>query len=115
MAAESLVQMLEEIAVGLKAGDEEIYGWLREQLKECGASEISVELAMGVIARLLPEEAQGNLEAAQQLRPPLGALTAGRCTVSRAMRALRRAAAIRLRHREARSAATRDARRSAAP
>jgi len=39
---------------------------LREQLKECGGSEISVELAMGVIARLLPEEAQGNLEAAQQ-------------------------------------------------
>ena len=37
MAAELLVQMLEEIAVGLKAGDEEIYGWLREQLKECGA------------------------------------------------------------------------------
>ena len=35
-------------------------------LKECGASEISVELAMGVIARLLPEEAQGNLEAARQ-------------------------------------------------
>ena len=34
MAAESLVQMLEEIAVGLKSGDEEIYGWLREQLKE---------------------------------------------------------------------------------
>jgi hypothetical protein len=64
MAAESLVQMLEEIAVGLKAGDEEIYGWLRQQLKECGGSEISVELAMGVIARLLPEEAQGNLEAA---------------------------------------------------
>jgi precorrin-4 methylase len=58
MAAESLVQMLEEIAVGLKAGDEEIYGWLRQQLKECGASEISVELAMGVIARLLPEDAQ---------------------------------------------------------
>ena len=65
MAAESLVQMLEEIAFGLKAGDEEIYGWLREQLKECGGSEISVELAMGVIARLLPEEAQGNLEAWQ--------------------------------------------------
>ena len=74
MAAESLVQMLEEIAVGLKAGDEEIYGWLRQQLKECGASEISVELAMGVISRLLPEEAQGNLEAAQQLRAALGAL-----------------------------------------
>ena len=66
MAAESLVQMLEEIAVGLKAGDEEIYGWLRAQLKECGATEISVELAMGVIARLLPEEAQDNLEAAHQ-------------------------------------------------
>jgi hypothetical protein len=66
MAAESLVQMLEEIAVGLKAGDEEIYGWLRQQLKECGASEISVELAMGVIARLLPEEVQGNIEAARQ-------------------------------------------------
>jgi precorrin-4 methylase len=65
MAAESLVQMLEEIAVGLKSGDEEIYGWLREQLKECGGSEISVELAMGVIAKLLPEEAQGNLEAAK--------------------------------------------------
>jgi hypothetical protein len=65
MAAESLVQMLEEIAVGLKAGDEEIYGWLREQLKECGGSDISVELAMGVIAKLLPEEAQGNLESAQ--------------------------------------------------
>jgi hypothetical protein len=40
--------------------------WLREQLKECGGSEISVELAMGVIAKLLPEEAQGNLEAARQ-------------------------------------------------
>jgi hypothetical protein len=47
MAAESLVQMLEEIAVGLKSGDEEIYGWLRQQLKDCGASEISVELAWG--------------------------------------------------------------------
>jgi precorrin-4 methylase len=65
MAAESLVQMLEEIAVGFKAGDEEVYGWLREQLKECGGSEISVELAMGVIVRLLPEEAQGNLELAE--------------------------------------------------
>lgn len=66
MAGESLVQMLEEIAVGLKSGDEEIYGWLREQLKECGASDISVELAMGVIARLLPEDVQGEIEAAQQ-------------------------------------------------
>jgi hypothetical protein len=65
MAGESLVQMLEEIAVGLKSGDEEVYGWLREQLKECGGSEISVELAMGVIARLLPEDVQGNIEAAQ--------------------------------------------------
>ena len=73
MAAESLVQMLEEIAVGLRVGDEEIYGRLREQLKECGGSEISVELAMGVIAKLLPEEAQGNLEAAKA-RPPLGSL-----------------------------------------
>jgi hypothetical protein len=61
VAAESLVQMLEEIAVGLKAGDEEIYGWLRDQLKECGGSEISVELAMGVIARLLPEDAQSGM------------------------------------------------------
>jgi precorrin-4 methylase len=66
MAAESLVRMLEEIAVGLKSGDEEIYGWLRQQLKDCGGSDISVELAMGVIARLLPEDAQGTLEAAQQ-------------------------------------------------
>jgi len=66
MAGESLVQMLEEIAVGLKSGDEEIYGWLREQLKECGASDISVELAMGVIARLLPEDVQGEIEATQQ-------------------------------------------------
>ena len=69
MATESLVQMLEEIAVGLKACDEEDYGWLREQLKECGGSEISVELAMGVIERLLPEEVQGDLYcAAQQAR-----------------------------------------------
>jgi hypothetical protein len=30
-----------------------------------GCAEISVELAMGVIARLLPEEAQGNLELAE--------------------------------------------------
>ena len=66
MAGEPLVQMLEEIAVGLKSGDEEVYGWLREQLKECGASEISVELAMGVIARLLPEEAQTGVIAASQ-------------------------------------------------
>lgn len=60
------MQMLEEIAVGLKSGDEEIYGWLREQLKECGGSDISVELAMGVIARLLPEDVQGEIEASQQ-------------------------------------------------
>jgi precorrin-4 methylase len=58
MGTASLTQMFEEIAAGLKSGDEEIYGWLRDQLKECGGSEISVELAMGVIARLLPEEAQ---------------------------------------------------------
>ncbi len=115
MAAKSLVQMLEEIAVGLKAGDEEIYGWLRQQLKECGASEISVELAMGVIARLLPEEAQGNLEAAQQLRAALGALESSAVPSSPPMRALARASAIPLRRREDRSAATRDARRNAAP
>jgi precorrin-4 methylase len=67
MATGSLAQMFEEIAAGLKAGDEEIYGWLRDQLKECGGSEISVELAMGVIASLLPEEAQTEmLEASQQ-------------------------------------------------
>ena len=47
MAAESLVQMLEEIAVGLRAGDEEIYGWLRQQLKECGASEIIAHSCIG--------------------------------------------------------------------
>ena len=64
MAAESLVQMLDEIAVALRAGDQEIYGWVRDQLKECGASEISVELAMGIIARLLPEDAQGRFELA---------------------------------------------------
>ena len=64
MAAESLVQMLDEIAVGLRSGDQEIYGWVRDQLKECGASEISVELAMGIIARLLPEDAQGRVELA---------------------------------------------------
>lgn len=66
MATGSLVQMFEEIAAGLKAGDEEIYGWLRDQLKECGGSEISVELAMGVIARLLPEEAQTDMIVASQ-------------------------------------------------
>ena len=64
MAAESLVQMLEEIAVGLTSGDEDVHDWLRDQLKECGGSEISVELAMGVIAQLLPEDAQGNFELA---------------------------------------------------
>lgn len=69
MAIGSLGQMFEEIAAGLKAGDEEIYGWLREQLKECGGSEISIELAMGVIASLLPEEAQmGVRESSQQAR-----------------------------------------------
>lgn len=61
MAEESLTRMFDEIAAGLKAGDEEIYGWLRDQLKECGGSDISVELAMGVIARLMPEEAQDEL------------------------------------------------------
>jgi hypothetical protein len=65
MAAESPMEMLEEIVFGLKAGDEEVYVWLRDQLKECGASELSVELAMGVIAKLLPEDAQGNLELAE--------------------------------------------------
>ena len=65
MVAESPMEMLEEIAFGLKAGDEEVYVWLRDQLKECGASELSVELAMGVIAKLLPEDAQGNLELAE--------------------------------------------------
>lgn len=65
MAAESLVQMLEEIALGLKSGDEEVYDWLRDQLKECGGSEISVEIAMGVIARLLPEDAKGAFAMAE--------------------------------------------------
>jgi precorrin-4 methylase len=66
MATGSLTLMFEEIAAGLKAGDEEIYGWLRDQLKECGGSDISVELAMGVIARLLPEEAQTDVIAATE-------------------------------------------------
>ena len=69
MATGSLTQMFEEIAAGLKAGDEEIFGWLRDQLKECGGSEISIELAMGVIAKLLPEDAQtGMIVASQQAR-----------------------------------------------
>ena len=69
MATGSLDHMFEEIAAGLKAGDEEVYGWLRDQLMECGSSEISVELAMGVIASLLPEDAQtGMLESSQQAR-----------------------------------------------
>jgi hypothetical protein len=69
MATGSLGRMFEEIADGLKSGDEEIYGWLRDQLKECGGSEISVELAMGVIARLLPEDAQtGVLVSSQSAR-----------------------------------------------
>ena len=66
MATGSLGQLFEEIAAGLKSGDEEIYGWLRDQLKECGASEISVELAMGVIARLLPEDAQTGVMVSSQ-------------------------------------------------
>lgn len=69
MARESLSQMFDEIAARLAAGDEETFGWLRDQLKQCGASEISVELAMGVITRLLPEDAQtGVLIDAQQAR-----------------------------------------------
>ena len=81
MAAESLVRMLEEIAVGLKSGDEEIYGWLRQQLKDCGGSDISVELAMGVIARLLPDYLPRKLRTGARqyrerdpARAPLGAL-----------------------------------------
>jgi precorrin-4 methylase len=66
VATESLSEMLEEIADGLRSGDEEIYGWLREQLKECGATDISVELAMGVITRLLPEEAQACMKVVSQ-------------------------------------------------
>jgi hypothetical protein len=66
MATGSLTAMFEEIAAGLRSGDEEIYGWLRDQLKECGGSEISVELAMGVIARLLPEDAQTGVIAATE-------------------------------------------------
>jgi precorrin-4 methylase len=66
MATGSLMQMFDEIAAGLRAGDEEIYGWLRDQLKECGGSDISVELAMGVIARLLPEDAQTDVLVARQ-------------------------------------------------
>ena len=46
MATGSLTQMFEEIAAGLRAGDQEIYGWLRDQLEECGGSEIAVELAI---------------------------------------------------------------------
>lgn len=68
MAGDSLTQMFDDIAAGLKAGDEEIYGWLRDQLKECGASDVSVELAMGVIARLMPEEAQAEVLDALQAR-----------------------------------------------
>ena len=74
MAAESLVQMLEEIAVGLKAGDEEIYGWLREQLKECGASEISVELAMGVIAEAVAGRGARQSRGGEAARAALGSL-----------------------------------------
>ena len=74
MATGSLTQMFEEIAAGLKAGDEEIYGWLRDQLKECGGSEISVELAMGVIAKLLPEDAQIGHDRRHAASAPLGAL-----------------------------------------
>ncbi len=55
MATNSLAQMLEEIAQGLRTGDQEIWDWLQDQLKECGATDMCVELAMGVIARLVPE------------------------------------------------------------
>ncbi len=68
MVGDSLTQTFEEIAAGLKAGDAEIYGWLRDQLKECGASDISIELAMGVIARLMPEEAQAEVLDGLQVR-----------------------------------------------
>jgi hypothetical protein len=58
MEKDSVIQMLDEIAAGLKAGDSDVYGWLRDQLESCGGSEISVDLAMGVITRLLPEDVQ---------------------------------------------------------
>ena len=115
MAAESLVQMLEEIAVGLKAGDEEIYGWLRQQLKECGGSEISVELAMGVIAQALAGRGARQSRSRATARAPLGALSVrylrslGGCE-----RCFEPLPFLR-RRREARSAAMPDARRSAAP
>lgn len=74
MAIGSLGQMFEEIAAGLKAGDEEIYGWLREQLKECGGSEISIEFRYGRHRQLA---AGGGSDGRARIVPagtPLGAL-----------------------------------------
>jgi hypothetical protein len=56
--------MIEEIASGLKAGDGDTYLWLVEQLQECGGSEMSMQLALGVIAQLLPEGARDDLNVA---------------------------------------------------
>jgi hypothetical protein len=61
MSKDSVMQMLDEIAAGLKAGDRDVYGWLRDQLENCGGSEISVDLAMGVITRLLPDDARDSV------------------------------------------------------
>jgi hypothetical protein len=59
-------EMLAEIAAGLKAGDGDVYLWLSEQLQECGASEMAMQLAMAVIGELLPETARGEIGLANQ-------------------------------------------------
>ena len=61
MVKETSQELLAEIAAGLQSGDGEVYQWLSGQLQECGASEMAVELAMGVIGQLLPERARSEI------------------------------------------------------
>lgn len=61
-------EMLDEIAAELRAGDGEVRDWLRDQLQEAGASEVAVELAIGIIARLMPPQTDGPAVIAGRVR-----------------------------------------------
>lgn len=55
---DATTSMLDEIAAALRSGEYEVLDWLREQLEQTGASEVAVELSLGVIARLMERSAR---------------------------------------------------------